>query len=96
MKNNDYQKLAKLQSLLAIDKAKIASDPFPYINKLINYNQQLLQLIDDIELSLSPDSTFDYWKESAPSIKNPKDMEGEARIRCEKASALIRQFKSGD
>lgn len=86
------QKLARLQAMLAINKAKVLSNPEPFINDLIERCTKLLQVLDDIDYALSPDCAFDWAMSHEPPIK-PVDLQGEALIRCDAALKVINEYR---
>ena len=57
---------------------------------------ELLQLLEEVEYALSPDSVFDFWDSGVDktAIPRPSDLQGEALIRCNKALDLLHKYKA--
>lgn len=90
------QRLAKLQSMLAIRDAQLMSNPKPFLEDMAERCRDLLKVLEDVEYALSPDSVFDYWDANADKtvLKDPGSIQGEAYIRCNKALAVIRNYRN--
>jgi hypothetical protein len=84
------QKLAKLQSLVAIKNAQVLANPIPYLEDMSERCVILLKLLEEVEYALSPHIVFDFAQENS---MEPMDLQGEALIRCNKAKQLIRDYK---
>lgn len=88
--------LARLKAKVAIMDAKVMANPKPHLERMSSQCIELLQVIEDIERALSPDSVFDFWDKSADkdAFPLPVDINGEALIRCNAALAVIREYRT--
>jgi len=86
------QKLAELQTRLAIGKAQVLANPEPYLDDLTRRCTDLLKVLEDIDYALSPDCPVDWAQSHNPPIK-PMNLQGEALIRCNAALKVIRDYR---
>ena len=86
------QRLAKLQTLISINKVKVLSNPEPYLNDLSDQVGKLLKVIEDIDYALSSDCACDWAMSHNPPI-NIVDLQGESLIRCDAALKVIHEFR---
>jgi hypothetical protein len=96
-KDSDIRhRVAELKTKLAIQDARIMSNPRPYLNEMSKTIGELLRVIEEIDYALSPDAVFDVWSESADKrvFSGPADINGEALIRCNKALKVLREWRS--
>lgn len=82
--------LAKLTAKLATNRALVLANPEPYLDQLTKHSGRLLRVLRDVEYALSPDMVFDVANEMGI---RPIDFQGEALIRCEKALAVLREYR---
>jgi len=90
------EKIAKLQTNIAIKNAQIMANPEPYIIKMQKLCSELFEVLDQVEYALSPDYVFDFWDEQVDKnmIPEPGCLQGEAIIRCNKALEVISTWKN--
>ena len=87
------QRLAALQTRLAINKARVLSNPEPYLNDMSRRCNELLKVLEDVDYALSPDSVCDWAMSREPPMR-PMDVQGEAHIRCQAALKVLREYRS--
>lgn len=98
MSENDFrQKLARLQTLIAIRDAQVRADPLKYLREMEGQCVELLKVLDDVKYALSPDCVFDFWQQECDGfqIRRPADIQGEALIRCNKALGILQTYQRG-
>lgn len=83
------QDLARLRAWIAIEEARIVSDPLPHLERMAEYCLELLRVLDAVKYALSPDIVFDYAMERG---MNPRDINGEAWIRCQEALTVLNNY----
>jgi hypothetical protein len=89
---------ARLQAVLAINDARLMSNPKPYLENMAKQCNELLAVLHEVEYALSPDCAFDFWDAHADkkAIPRPTDLQGEALIRCNKALEVLRKYNVGE
>lgn len=90
------QRLARLQALIAIKDAQLMANPKPHLEDMAKRCHELLTVLDEVEIALSPDCVFDFWDENADkaAIPRPTDIQSEAYIRCNKALDVLRKYRN--
>lgn len=93
MRDIEFRRLlSKLQAGVAINNAKIISNPIPYIEEMSKRCHEVLEVLDKVEEALSQVPVIEA---AAKMGIEPRDLKGEALIRCNKASKVISQYKRG-
>ena len=85
--------MARLQSQVAIQDARVRSDPVPYLQEAHALVSEARTLLQDLKWVLDGLDSFDMIQEIAP-LMEPKDFNGEALLRCQKAHKMIRAFEA--
>jgi hypothetical protein len=88
--------LARIQTMIAINDARVMSNPKPYLESMLKRCHELMKTLEDVEHALSPDTVFAFWDEHADkkAIPRPIDIQGEALIRCNKALDVLRKHRT--
>lgn len=87
----EYSLLAKLQTTLALNKARILADPLPYIERQHREIVKLQAFVHDVEMALMPDVVFD----AAMSMNiDPNRFNGADRIKLNAVQTAINKYRS--
>lgn len=89
------QQLARLRTLVAINDARVMSNPKHYLKKMDKRCNELLQVLEKVENALSPDLVFDHWEQNCDKNQIPRaiDFQGEALLRCNTALKILRDYR---
>lgn len=84
--------LAKFLTTLAIKKAQIASNPFPYLKKADRELGDSIRCMDNVIHALTgTDSIMDFAQ--SHNLK-PEEIEGQALIRINAALEIIKEYEN--
>lgn len=92
MNERSLKILSQLTAQLAINDARVRSDPLPYLQEAHHLVSETRELLEQLEWVLEGMDSFDMIQDIAPKMA-PVDFNGEALLRCQKALRMIREFK---
>lgn len=92
MNDRLHQALAGLRARVAINNARVRSDPLPYLMKADESITEVLMMLDDLERALSPDIIFDFGLEME---LRPQDIRGQDTIKLSAVRKVIREYREG-
>ena len=93
MNDRSNKIMARLQTQMAMQDARIRSDPLPYLQEAHRMVSEAHALLGELEWILGGHTTFDLIMEIAPIMK-PIDFNGEALLRISEARKMIREFQA--
>jgi hypothetical protein len=85
--------MARLHTQIAIQDARVRSDPVPYLHEAHSLVSEVHRFLEDLSWVLNGLDSFDMTQEIAPYMK-PTDFNGEALLRVQKAQKMIREFEA--